>query len=355
MKNKILAALGISCLILVSCKKDYDDLMQESLAKKDYVPVFVEEVDKIRDEIPIHAIGRVASDSEIRLSFKTGGYIKSMRAEEGSYVKKGRLLAQLRTEEIDSQVLKARQAVQKAKRDLDRVTAMYEDSVATYEAVQNLTTQVEVTEADLRIASYNQEYSTIISPISGRILQKFSEPNELVSPGQPIFMIASSKGGSYVVNVDLSDKDIGLINLRTSAKVTFDAFPGKEFRGSVIKIGESADLRTGTFKIKIAVDQRGSRLRHGMIGKVTLLPGSSSSFVKIPLESVAEGEGDMVTIYTPSSSDTIAKSHQLYVARYGDDYVLLEKASFDADRVITSGSAYLQDGQRIKIINPKAE
>jgi len=123
----------------------------------------------------------------------------------------------------------------------------------------------------------------------------------------------------------------------------------------LIKVGESADPRTGTFKIKIAVEQKGSRLRHGMIGKVTLLPGSSSSFIKIPLESVAEGTGDMVTIYTPTSADTIAKSHQLYVSRYGDDYVLLEKASFDADRVITSGSAYLNEGQLIKIINPTVE
>ena len=63
----------------------------------------------------------------------------------------------------------------------------------------------------------------------------------------------------------------------------------------------------------------------------------------------------MVTIYTPTSSDTIAQSHQLYVSRYGDDYVLLEKSSFNADRVITSGSAYLKEGQRIKIVNPKTK
>ncbi len=355
MNFRIIVILSILCLVLMGCKKNFDDLMAESLAKKNYVPVFVEEVDNINEEIPVHAIGRVASDSEIRLSFKTGGYIKSIKVEEGTYVKKGRLLAQLRTEEIDSQVLKARQAVQKSKRDLERVSAMFKDSVATYEAVQNLTTQLEVSQADLRIAEYNLAYSTIISPISGRILRKFSEPNELVSPGQPIFMIASSRGGSYVVNVDLSDKDIGLIDLRTTADISFDAFPGKKFHGSVIKIGESADPRTGTFKIKIAVDQKGSRLRHGMIGKVTLLPGSSSSLVKIPLESVAEGTGDMVTIYTPTSSDTIAQSHQLYVSRYGDDYVLLEKSSFNADRVITSGSAYLKEGQRIKIVNPKTK
>jgi len=351
MNNKIALIIGLLyCIALASCKQSYDDLMAESLVRKNYVPVFVEDVNSISDEIPVYAIGRVASDSEIRLSFKTGGYIKSINVDEGSYVRKGKKLAQLRTEEIDAQVLKARQALQKARRDLDRVQAMYNDSVATYEAVQNLTTLVDVSEADLRIAEYNQAYSTINSPISGRVLKKFAEPNELVSPGQPIFMIASSKGGSYVMSVDLSDKDIDLISLRTKANISFDAFPGKEFEGTVIKIGESAHPRTGTFDVKIAVDQKGSRLRHGMIGKVTLLPDSPSSYIKLPLTSVAEGSGDMVIIYSPTSADTIAQSHEVYVSRYGDDYVMIDKASFNSDRVITSGSAYLNDGQLIKII-----
>lgn len=351
MNGKWLISLGVLLILSVGCKKSYDDLMEESLAQKPYVPVVVDVISAIDDKIPLYAIGRVASANEIKLSFKTGGYIRSMSGDEGDYIRSGRKLASLRTEEIDALVLKARQSVTKADRDLERVTAMYEDSVATYEAVQNLTTQVEVSRADLKVAEYNLAYSSIISPISGRILRRLAEPNELVAPGQPIFMIASSGQGAYVMSVDISDKDIDLIDLRTGAEVSFDAFPGETFRGSVNKISEAAHPATGTFAVEIAIDQRKKRLRHGMIGKVTLLPNTPASYLKVPIESIAEGSGNEVKIFIPTDSDTIAKSMTVRIARYGDDFAWIDRSTLDATRIITAGSAYLSDGQRIKIIN----
>jgi len=334
------------------CKKNYDDILQDSLEQKSYVPVRVGDISKVDGEIPLYAIGRVASANEIKLSFKTGGYIKNIRVDEGAYVPAGKRLASLRTEEIDALVLKARQGASKAARDLDRIKAMYADSVATYEAVQNLETQVEVSQADLKVAEYNQASSSIVSPISGRVLRRLAEPNELVSPGQPIFMIASSGKGAYVMSVDISDKDIDLINMRTRAEVTFDAFPGETFRGSVNKISEAAHPMTGTFAVEVTIDQKRKRLRHGMIGKVTLLPSTPSSYVKVPIEGIAEGAGDQVVVYVPTQSDTIAKSLTVRIARYGDDFAWIDRSTLEADRIITSGSAYLKDGQRIKIIEP---
>lgn len=345
--------ITLALLLIASCKQDYDTVLEGSLARKPYVPVVVENISTIVDAIPLYAIGRVASANEVKLSFKTGGYIRSMSADEGRYVRAGNVLAHLRTEEIDAQVLKARQGVDKAARDLERITAMYEDSVATYEAVQNLTTQVEVSRADLKVAEFNRQYSTITSPISGRVLRRLAEPNELVVPGQPIFMIASSGEGSYVMSVDISDKDIDLINLRTKAEVTFDAFTGKVFRGSVNKISEVAHPMTGTFAVEIAIDQGEQRLRHGMIGKVTLLPDTPSDYLKIPIESIAEGEGNQVVVYIPTEADTIARRLTVDLARYGDDFAWIDSSTLDSDRIITTGSAYLSDGQRIKVVSKK--
>ena len=73
----------------------------------------------------------------------------------------------MRTNEIDAQVLKAERALQKAKRDLERVQKMYADSAATLENVQDLTTLVQVSEADVDVAKFNQTYAKIISPVSG--------------------------------------------------------------------------------------------------------------------------------------------------------------------------------------------
>ncbi len=338
-------------LICTGCKKHYDEMLSDSLIKKNYIPVFVEELTATTDAIPIYAIGRVASDVETKLSFKTGGYISRMTAREGDYVRQGKMLASLRTEEIDAQVLKAERALSKSQRDLERVTNMYNDSVATLENVQDLTTLVEVTEADVKVARYNRQYSRIVSPISGRLLRRLAEPNELVSPGQPIFVIASSKGQSYVMKVNISDKDIPLVTYGTKAYISFDAFPEEELKARVSRIAESADPMTGTFEVELSIEANNKRVRNGMIGKVVLEPSSANQYVKIPMTSITEGIGDNVKIYTPDDSDTVAVLKNLKVVRYADEFVWVDSKSLKSDRIITAGSAYLKDGQIIKIQN----
>ncbi len=337
--------------VTAGCKKNYDEMMSDSLVKRNYIPVFVQDLTSTSDAIPIYAIGRVSSDTETKLSFKTGGYISSMRAREGDYVRKGKLLATLRTEEIDAQVLKAERAQIKAQRDLERITNMYNDSVATLENVQDLTTLVDVRDADLRVAKYNQQYSRIASPISGRLLRRMAEPNELVSPGQPIFVIASSTGQSYIMKINVSDKDISMLAYGTKAFIAFDAFKGEIFHAKVNRLAESADPITGTFEVELSLDANNRRIRNGMIGKVTLEPFSSNQYVKIPMISIAEGNNNIIQVYTPDDSDTIAVLRNLEVVRFADDFVWVNGSTITDDRIITAGSAYLKDGQVIKIQN----
>ena len=354
MKSKYIQAsffLLISLAMIVSsCRNNYDEMLSDSLVRKDYVPVVVEPIESMASTIPIYCIGRVSSDQQTKLSFKTGGYIAGLSSKEGAYVRKGKLLGSLRTEEIDAQVLKAERALEKAQRDLVRIQAMYADSVATLENVQDLTTLVEVSQADLRIAKYNQEYSKIVSPISGRIIQRLAEPNELVSPGQPIYVIASSGNQSYLMTVHISDKDIELVNYGTKAEVSFDAFEGQTFNATVQRIAESADPLTGTFEIELSLSANSVRLRNGLIGRAVLFPDEQKQYAKIPISSISEGNDKNVFVFIPGQSDTTAIRKAIKVVRYSNDFVWVNSQDFSNDRIITTGSAYLKDGQKIKIV-----
>ena len=336
-------------ITLIGCRKNYDDMLTTSLVQKDYVPVKVEKLEVSAESIPVFAIGRLASDIETKLSFKTGGYIAALNFKEGDYVRKGKLLGQLQTAEIDAQVRKAEQALEKSRRDLVRIQAMYADSVATLENVQDLTTLVAVQEADLEIARYNQQYSRIISPISGRVLNKLAEQNELVSPGQPILVVGSSGNQSYLMTINISDKDISLINYGARGEIRFDAYQDRVFDASVSRISESADPVTGTFEVELNIDGANARLRNGMIGKVTLYPVTQERFVKIPMVSIAEGDGLRADVYLPSSDKETAIKKTINIARFADDYVWVSEGEIESDQIITVGSAYLKDGQKIKI------
>ena len=339
----------ILLLFVFSCREDHHQNDSTGPAQqKNFVKI--ESVETKTESIPIHAIGRLGSDTELKLSFKIGGFISKLKAKEGDYVRKGSLLGTMRTNEIDAQVLKAERAVQKASRDLERAKKMFADSVATSENIDDLTTLLQVSEADLDVAKFNQKFAKIISPVSGRVIQRLAEPNELVSPGQPIFMIASSQGSTYVMKVSLSDKDVNRVEMKGKAEVDFDAFPHEIFYGEISNIAETADPMTGTFEVEISIDSKKKRLRNGYIGRAKISPMEGEPYLELPIESIVEGDQKEVTIFIPTQSDTIAKEIKVEPIHITNHSIFIKKpAEGMIEKVVTTGAAYLIDGDRIYI------
>ncbi|NJK86041.1 MAG: biotin/lipoyl-binding protein [Bacteroidales bacterium] len=97
-------------------------------------------VRKIGEEyiyLPVRTSGRLTAESEQKLSFRTGGIIKRILVKEGQEVSPGETIAELNLSEIKPQVSMARQAFDKASRDLQRAENLFNDSVATLEMFQN--------------------------------------------------------------------------------------------------------------------------------------------------------------------------------------------------------------------------
>lgn len=332
-----------------SCRVDHHQ--NESTAptqQKNFVKI--ESVETKTEPIPIQAIGRLGSDTEVKLSFKIGGFISTLKPREGDYVRKGSLLGTMRTNEIDAQVLKAERAVQKASRDLERVKKMFADSVATSENIDDLTTLLQVSEADLEVAKFNQKFSKIISPVNGRVIRRLAEPNELVSPGQPVLMIASSQGSTYVMKVSLSDKDVNRVKMKSQAAVDFDAFPNEIFYGKISNIAESADPRTGTFEVEISIDAKNKRLRNGYIGQAKITPIASEPYLELPIQSIVEGDEKEVTIFVPTQADTIAMEIKVEPIHITNQSIFIKKPLEEKiEKVVTAGAAYLIDGDRIYV------
>ena len=340
-------------LLLFACKENYvDETKVASTQKTKNLAVKVANIEQTSEPIPIIASGMVGAKSELKLGFKTGGVIKRIYVDETQRVRKGQILATLRTTEIDAQVRKAQKGVEKGTRDLMRIKQMYLDSVATLENVENLETVLDLAKSDLEIAKFNQEYSKIIAPVSGKVREKMAENNELIGPGVPVFIIATNKGKGYNLNIGVADKDIIRIKLGDEATIKFDAFPTDEFSARVTEIAETADPRTGVFPVELSIrPQKGKTLRNGFIGKVALLPSNQSSYFKIPMNALVEGYKNKANIYIVNGET--AQKVSIQPTYIGNDFFTISADNFDLngmEEVITDGAAYLKDGMAIKVV-----
>ena len=334
-----------------SCKENYTETEQEKTKEKTKTAsVRISPVERTSEPIPIVASGTIGSKAEINLSFKIGGIIQRLYAKETQSVKKGQLLASLSTTEIDAQVMKAKQAVQKWERDLVRVKKMYADTAATLENVEDLSTQVAVAKSDLAIAEFNQQYAKITAPVSGRILKRFSENNELVGPGTPVFRIATNNGKGFALNIGVADKDVIRIKIGDPAKVTFDAHANTTFDATVTEIAEAADPRTGVFPIELTIlAQKGKLLKNGFIGKVQLSPSRQDPYIKVPINALVEGYQNKANIYTVKDGVAIKQVVQpLYIGN--DFFTISDNQLVGIDEVVTDGAAYLKEGLAVKIV-----
>ena len=338
-------------MLLMSCKKNYEDLSAETLTGSTMTRVNVERLEITSDPIPVQSIGRLKAKKEYKLSFKIGGVIANMNQQEGRYVKKGQVMASLRQNEINAQVLKAERALEKVKRDLERIEKMYKDDVATLENVQDLKTLLAVSEADVDVAKFNKQYASIVSPISGRVIKRLAEPGELVSPGQPLYLLATTGNSGHVMMVSVSDRDVQRLALGDKAMTTFDAFPDEVFESRIVEIAEGADPRTATFEVELSVSAPDLRLRNGMIGRTKITPAGNDSFYILPMAAVVEADDGELLVFSPSQDRLKAEAFTVEPAYIGATDIMVKTTEFNTEEIITNGSSYLIDGDEIEIVN----
>lgn len=296
----------------------------------------------------IHSSGLLASEEEIKLSFKTGGIIAKINVKEGDEVKKGEALAALNLSEISANAEMAGNGYEKALRDWTRAKNLYADSVATLEQYQNATTALNVAKSNLEIARFNLIHSSIKAPDDGTVLKILARENELAGPGYPVFLFGS-KGKFWKVKAGISDRDIVKINPGDSAAVTIGAWPGVRFSAIVDQVSTLANPMTGTFETGLSLDDKGYRLASGFIAGVDIFPSGSERYVLLPVGAVIDADDRSGFIFSVTDSSTAVK-YPVSVGAIRGSEVAVTGIPEGVRRVITEGAAYVKDRMKVEVV-----
>lgn len=299
---------------------------------------------------PIVGTGVLAPQDEARLAFKVGGIIRELNVRNGDSVQSGQVLATLETAEIDASVSQAEEGYGKARRDLERGRRLFEDDVITQEQLDDLGTAAAVAEAQLRAARFNRRYAEIRAPSDGIVLQRLSEPRELVAAGQPVLRVSRARSG-WVLKLGLPDRDFVRVSLGDPAELRFDAYPERTLAGRVSQLGGATDPRTGTFPVEIEIDAGDIRLASGLIGKAEIKVSSDSTLDYVPLTALVEGDSKATLLFTYDAEQQTVTAMQRPVRFVNAEYAALGEPLPPGSRVVTEGAAYLHDGERVRVID----
>lgn len=299
--------------------------------------------------IEVPGIG--AFRDETRLSFKVGGVIERIAVREGESVEKAQRLGSLNKQDVDAAVSQARANHDKAQRDLVRGKLLREQEVIAKVQLDNLETAAQAARAQLSQALFASQTADITAPANGLVLKRFAQVGEVVSPGQPVLLVGSKSSG-FVMKASLADTQAVHMQLGKKAEVEFDALPGVTWPGKVIELSQAADPATGTYGVLIAVDtsvHNGVNLLSGMQGRARIEPTNfTGTRSYVPIEAVVEGDNKAAWLFTVQADNTV-KRQSVQVAFINGDRIALQEPLPAGTRVASTGAAYLQDGETVKV------
>lgn len=314
----------------------------------DRIEVTLQPVRTMEYKVPVRATGLLGTMSEMKLSFKTGGIIRKTYVNEGDAVKKGTVLAELDLSEVKAQVKQAGIALDKAERDLDRAKNLYRDSVVTLEQYQDVQSAYELAKATKKVADFNLQHSSIIAPANGKVQKIMAETNEMIAPGYPVLLFASTEG-DWVVRVAISDKDVVKLSLGDSARILMDAFPGEHFLAMVTEMGSIADPYTGSYEAELAIYRPRPAFRTGFFCRAQIYPSSQVRSLVVPIESLLDAQDNLASVYLWIEDQVVKKRIRTGGIQQG--MVVVVNGLNEGDLVVTDGAKFIRPGSQVHPVN----
>ncbi len=175
---------------------------------------------------------------------------------------------------------------------LDSARRQYQSTYAGASAPQ-ITAQealVEQAVAGVELAQSQLRKTALATPIGGIVTKQEAKVGQLAISGTPVVSIIAPNRLQIEVNV--SEVDIGKIDVGQPVHITLDAFPGEVFVGKVVYLDPAETTIDGAvnYKIKIAFDQVDARLKSGLTANLDILTKTKKGVIAIPQAAVIEND-----------------------------------------------------------------
>src|SRR5438128_231417 len=259
---------------------------------------------------------------------RASGYVSRWLVDIGDRVKKGQLLVQLDTPELDKQLAQARASLAQtiaalrqaeANRELAIITARREaalfarllisaqenDQAQTQAAVWNANVKAAQANVVAQRANVGQleqlvSFGQIYAPYDGTITRRLVEVGTLVNAGAgttaaALFEIASTDPmQSYV---DVPQPFAPSVRVGADAKITVRAFRGRVFSGRVTRTAGALDPASRTLRTEVDIPNPKGELLAGMYVDVSLDVAISHEVVRVPSSAIiADSRGVHVAV-----------------------------------------------------------
>lgn len=294
---------------------------------------------------------------------RTNGYLLHWYKDIGAHVKKGDLLADIDTPEVDQELSQAKATREQiaAQQELAKTSAerwanlRKTDSVSQQEADQEINaykqSQANLAAADANVRRLQQmeSFKHIYAPFSGVITQRNTDTGALINAGS-----SGQKGLFNLAQVDPLRVYVSVpqtyspsIRQGMAAYLQLEEYPGQKFAGKVARTADAIDPATRTLNTEVDVDNRDGRLLPGAYAQVHFAVPVQTIRMSVPVNTILfRPEGPRVAVVGPN------QRIQLKAVIIGRDFgtkLEILGGLEPSDNVVLNPADSLEEGQPVQI------
>src|ERR1700730_13913515 len=306
--------------------------------------------------------GNTQAFADAPIYARTSGYLKQWNFDIGARVKRGELLAEIETPELDEQLDQAENQLKTAEANLqlaqvtaDRWVYLEKSSVVSKQERDQAVSDLNAKRATADSAKANvarlqklQEFEHVYAPFDGVITVRNTDIGDLIqgdnTAPKELFHLAAV--GKLRVYISVPEVYATAIKSGGTVRLTLDAFPGESFTGTLVRDSNSIDLTSRTLRVEVDVDNPTGRLLPGAYAFVYLKLPSAAGAVTIPTNTLLfRAEGLRVGVVR----DGLVKLIPITIGHdYGSSVEVLSGLKTD-DSVILDPSDSIMEGSAVKI------
>ena len=249
--------------------------------------------------------GRLVSKQRINVSAARSGRLIEVLVKEGDRVAKGQVLAKLDDRELLSRLRRAeanlksaREGIALAERNLKRLRKANASGAVARRFVEDAEvdlrtarTNAGISVEEVRSATLDFDNQKVTAAFAGTVTSRFAEIGQWVGPAETLFTLVDETQREIEVRVDSADSvaiDVGQV-----VAVSSDAFPGLEWKESVVRLGTATDNKSNanSVKVYISLGNDAPTLRIGQQVDADIRTAWNPNTLKIPFEALISRDG----------------------------------------------------------------
>ena len=309
--------------------------------------------------------GRFEAYARAPIYARVSGYLKNWKADIGTRVKSGQLLAEIETPDLDQELLQAQADLASAQANValaestaKRWQEMLKTQSIARQAVDEKVGDLQSKQAIVKAAEANvnrllalKSFARIVAPFDGSVTARNTDTGALINAGSssatvlPLFEVSNTRQLRLYINVP--QNYVGQIRTGDKARFTVPEAAGETFEATIQSTSGAINASSGTTLVQLLVDNAAGRFLPGGFANVNLLFNDAVARLSIPASALIFDQNGLKVATVGQDRKVTLKT--ITIARDLGKKLEVQSGLTNTDMVIENPPDGLSDGDQVNI------